>query len=203
MSKTSLIFLLYAVLLLCLQNVTALPYHEEVSEDSLHYALHAVHPHFKDGVFTSNQHAMEVLEREDKLLASKVYALAKRQSNSTVTTANAGGGQPAGAIQTPNTPIVTPAVTLTTPYTTTSSSTYETVLTSPNGQRSTRTTFAIVVATVTPIEQNVGTASNPAVTESGNASLQSFGIRANEYPTAMMLLLLSINIVVGFLWVNV
>jgi len=199
MSKTSLIFSLYAVLLLCLQNVAALPYHDEVSEDSLHYALHAVHPHFKDGVFTSNQHAMEVLEREDKLLASKVYALAKRQSNSTVTTANAGGGQPAGA----NTPIVTPAVTITTPYTTTSSSTYETVLTSPNGQRSTRTTFAIVVATVTPIEQNVGTASNPAVTESGNASLQSFGIRANEYPTAMMVLLLSINIVLGFLWVHV
>jgi hypothetical protein len=33
--------------------------------------------------------------------------------------------------------------------------------------------------------------------------LQSFGIRANEYPTAMMVMLLSINIVVGFLWVHV
>jgi hypothetical protein len=164
-----------------------------------------VHPHFKDGVFTSNQHAMEVLEREDKLLASKVYALAKRQSNSTVTTAKAGGGKPPGAIQTPNTPVETPAATPTTPYTTTSSSTYMTVFTSPNGERSTSTKVAIVVETVTPVEQNVGTGTgttNPDVTESGNASLQSFGVRVTEYPTATMVLLLSINIVLGFLWVH-
>jgi len=217
MSNTSIIFLVFALLLLCLQNGVE-AHRDDVSEDSLHYALHAVHPHFKDGVFTSNQQAMEVLEREDRLLALKVYALAKRQSNSTVTTSKAAPpAESSTPIESPKNPTQTspknPAQTLTTPvatpntpaetptpFLTTSTSSFETVITSPNGQRSTRTTFTVVVATVTPTGQTGS--SSTEQTAAGNPSLQSFGVRAREFPTGMMVLLLCTNIVLGYLWIN-
>jgi len=205
MLKTSLI-LFITFLLACVQNVAAAARHEDVTEDSLHYALHAVHPHFKDGVFTSNQEAMEVLEREDRSLASKVYALAKRQSNGTATTSQPTSPPPTqpppttpSTPQSPNTPPQTqntPADTATTPYVTTSTSSFETVVTSPNGQRSTYTTFLVVVATATPS----GRGSNPQQSTTGNPSLQSFGVRSTEYPKAMMVLLLSAN-VLGWLMI--
>jgi len=224
----------FALVLSCLRNVVGAR-HDEVSEDNLHYALHAVHPHFKDGVFTSNQQAMEVLERQDRLLASRIYALAKRQSNSTVTTSKAAPAPapPAASpdsstpaetpktpaatqntpVETPNTPVATgnvapsetpntPIETPTTPFVTTSTSQYETVLTSPNGVRSTRTTFAIVVETVTPSQPQGTVESNPDQTTSGNASLQSLSGRARETPTTVMMLLLIADIIIGCLWVG-
>jgi hypothetical protein len=222
-------------LLLCLQNVEA-SHDNDVSEDTvstpldsaeakLHYALHAVHPHFKDGVFTSNQQAMQALEREDSSLASRVYALAKRQSNNTVTTSPAPPPpappptiiQPSTSVEVapPQTETSTPPDVVITstpppvvhtvapyyttlPYVTTSASSYETVVTSPNGVRSTFTTFTEVVVTATPTGPVLF---NPEQATAGQGgSLQSFGVRAVGSPTAMVILV--VNMILGCVWLN-
>jgi hypothetical protein len=160
-----------------------------LTHNQLHYALHAVHPHFKDGVFTSNQQAMEVLERQDKALASKVYALAKRQSNGTVTTAP----PPVNSPNTPTTPAGKPSLT---PIVTSSTSSYETVITT-NGQRSTLTTFTVVVKTATPTGGGNAQSPNDS-TSTVNPSLQSFAIRSTSFTIVMVLL--PTHFIAGILW---
>jgi len=213
----------FALVLSCLRNVVGAR-HDEVSEDNLHYALHAVHPHFKDGVFTSNQQAMQALEREDSSLASRVYALAKRQSNQTVSTSAPPPAASPTVIIEPSTSVtvappqtetstppdvvitstpppvvhtVAPYYTTLPPYVTTSTSSFETVVTSPNGARSTFTTFTDVVVTATPTGPVLF---NPEQATAGQGSLQSLGVRAVGSPTAMIVLV--VNMILGCVWLN-
>jgi hypothetical protein len=156
--------------------------------------LHAIHPHFKDGVFASNQQAMEALEQADKHLASKVYALAKRQANTTepvVPTTSA--PSPTTQAQIPTTPIFTPPAEPTTPYLTTSTSSFESVITSPNGQKSTFTAVTVVVRTQTPTRTPAG-----AQTQTINPSLVSMGVRTGD--SSILMLLVAINFGMGFIW---
>jgi len=178
MIKPSLLLLAFAFLLLLVQNTAGahIPRRNglaQVSEDLLHYALHAVHPNFKDGVFASNQQAMEALEQENKELASKVYALAKRQANTTTP------GVPPPPAKT--TPIVEP----TTPFVTTQTSSFESVVTT-NGQRSTFTAVTVVVRTQTPSRSpGQGTTVNP--------QLQSMGVRTGEPSVLLFLLVMGVG----------
>lgn len=195
-----MLLIAFSILLFITQSVIAAPTgHKDevshVSEDLLHYALHAVHPHFKDGVFASNQQAMEALEQADKHLAAKVYALAKRQANTTATSESS---------QTPITPTTqaptvvlptsTPAPEPTTPYLTTSTSSFASVITS-NGQTSTFTALTVVVRTQTPTKAPAG-----AQTNTVNPSLQSGGVRTGD--SSLLILLLAINFGMGLLWMN-
>jgi len=153
----------------------------QISEDLLHYALHAVHPNFKDGVFASNQQAMEALEQENKELASRVYALAKRQANTTT---------PVAPVTPVTPPRTTPIVEPTTPFVTTQTSSFESVVTT-NGQRSTFTAVTVVVRTQTP--------SRPAGQQTTvNPQLQSVGVRTSQ--PSMIWFLLVMGIGVTSLW---
>ena len=157
-----------------------------------------MYPHFKDGVFTSNREALAALAREDINLAAKVIVLAKRQSNSTVT--NSPPAAPNGDTATPpangqTTPPANPTPEETTPYVTMATSSFQSVVTS-NGQRSTFTTFTVVVETVTP---SVQPSLELASTQSSNPSLQSVGVRI-AHPTAL-LLLLAMSFGIGWLWI--
>jgi len=154
---------------------------QQISEDLLHYALHAVHPNFKDGVFASNQQAMEALEQENKELASRVYALAKRQANTTT---------PVVPVTPTTPPRTTPIVEPTTPFVTTQTSSFESVVMT-NGQRSTFTAVTVVVRTQTP--------SRPAGQQTTvNPQLQSLGVRTSQ--PSMMWFLLVMGIGFASLW---
>jgi hypothetical protein len=137
-----------------------------------------VHPNFKDGVFASNQQAMEALEQENKDLASRVYALAKRQANTTT---------PVVPV-TPTTPAkTTPIVQPTTPFVTTQTSSFESVVTT-NGQRSTFTAVTVIVRTQTPSHAgSSGTTVNP--------QLQSMGVRTGEPSVLLFLLVMGVGFV--------
>lgn len=186
MLRSSVLLVAFALLVSLVQNTAAvhIPRKNEisqVSEDLLHYALHAVHPNFKDGVFASNQQAMEALEQENKELASKVYALAKRQANTTT---------PVVPI-TPTPPErTTPIVEPTTPFLTTQTSSFESVVTT-NGQRSTFTAVTVIVRTQTP---------TPPVGQQTtvNPQLQSLGVRTRE--SSLMLFLLVMGVGFASLW---
>jgi hypothetical protein len=138
---------------------------------------------------------MEALEHADKHLAAKVYALAKRQANTTA---------PAESSQTPNTPTTsapvvvlptsTPSPEPTTPYLTTSTSSFASVITS-NGQTSTFTAITVVVRTQTPTKAPAG-----AQTNTVNPSLQSGGVRTGD--SSLLILLLAVNFGMGLLWMN-
>ena len=135
---------------------------------------------------------MEALEHADKHLAAKVYALAKRQANTTT---------PSQAPVTPTTqtptvvlPTVTQAPEATAPYLTFSTSSFASVITS-NGQTSTFTAITVVVRTQTPSKAPVG-----AQTNTVNPSLQSAGVRTGD--SSVLILLLAINFGMGLLWMN-
>lgn len=124
---------------------------------------------------------MEALEQENKELASKVYALAKRQANNTT---------PVVPV-TPTTPAkTTPIVQPTTPFVTTQTSSFESVITT-NGQRSTFTAVTVIVRTQTP-------SSLSSQQTTVNPQLQSMGIRTGE--PSMMLFLLVMGAVFASLW---
>jgi hypothetical protein len=138
-----------------------------------------VYPDFKDGVFASNQQALEALEQVNMSLARKVYSLAKRQSNGTNTATSA-------ASTTPTPTTVQPPPT--TPYVTSSTSTIEQDIVT-NGVHSTRTTYTVVVETVTPTN---GVSATVSGKPEPTAQLQSFGVRTQS-PSFMVLLLVLVG----------
>ena len=124
---------------------------------------------------------MEALEQENKELASKVYALAKRQANNTT---------PVVPVNPTTSAATTPVVQPTTPFVTTQTSSFESVITT-NGQRSTFTAVTVIVRTQTPSPQ----ASQQSTV---NPQLQSMGVRTGE--PSMMLFLLVMGAGFASLW---
>jgi len=58
---------------------------ESVDDQSIHAILHSLAPKFKHGVFSKDRSAIEQVHSENPPLATSLIHLAKRQSNSTVT----------------------------------------------------------------------------------------------------------------------
>lgn len=146
-----------------------------------------MHPNFKDGVFASNKQALEALEQVDKPLASKVYALAKRQANNTITTTTPVSNQ---SILPPTTPVEP-----TTPFVTTSTSSFQEVFTS-NGVQSTRTAVTVVIETVTPSANPP-----PAISATSNVTpeLQSRAVRMTGN-SRWAIALVALSITFGTFW---
>jgi hypothetical protein len=157
-------------------------------------------------VFTSNRQALEALEQEDSSLASKVYALAKRQaSNGTMPTTSS--SPPSTSQLPPPTSSAAPPPTTssgsqtsppqtssspepTTPFLTTMTSSFESVITT-NGVRSTITEVTVVVATETP--SPIG-----GQTQTVNPQLQSLGVKTADRMGILLLLVFSFSL--GSLW---
>lgn len=55
----------------------------------LHQVLHSLSPKYQDGVFSKDRSAIEVVHSENPVVASKLVYIAKRQSNSTITSSAA------------------------------------------------------------------------------------------------------------------
>jgi hypothetical protein len=122
---------------------------------------------------------MEALEQHDKQLASKVYALARRQANNT---------EPS-----PTPPVQFPEPT--TPFLFTSTSSFEVVMTN-NGVKSTLTELTVIVKTATPTNRPT---SGVVHTTTVNPQLQSLGVRTSWDPTLLFTILL-VNFGIGFVW---